>query len=1165
MRRMIFVLTLTLTLGLLASDRVNAQTGICDRTFLVRVAIINEIESAPACAAVTAQDLSGVRFLEFNNAGITSLKSGDFAGLTNLKRLWLYQNQLQTLPADVFAGLTSLEELRLNDNPLQTLPAGLFAGLSSLRYLRLSGLPLQTLPAGLFAGLSSLRYLDLRGGIESAHPFASQLQTLPAGLFAGLTSLRELNITSLPLQTLPADVFAGLTSLLRMGLSRDQIPLLTAGVFAGLTSLRHLSIYGTTTQDVFGDPISSGLPLQTLPAGLFAGLSSLRHLYLVTINLETLQSGDFTGLTSLENLHLRNNRLTTLPAGVFDGLTSLKWLDLSKNQLQTLPAGVFDGLTSLREVTLRGNPGGFNDISINRPPDPVGFLDSPPLRPPGDGSPYLWWGGDFDPPVIGGTRVIYGSACDANEVVIEVNGQPHTVTYGIERQDTQALCGDTDNGFEWRFVWNSLGDGEHVVALLVDGVRVGETLIRVTTAHEGTCQRSTWVRDQIDANINHNVSGRFRLACDEVIAQDLATVTALFAPDSGIELQSGDFAGLTSLKHLRLPDSQLQTLPAGVFAGLSSLETLYLQDNNLQTLPAGIFADLSSLEELRLERNQLQTLPAGAFAGLSNLVELELRQNQLQTLPAGVFAGLSSLETLYLHDNQLQTLPAGVFDGLPSLETLYLNDNQLQTLPAGVFAGLSSLEALGLYNNQLQTLPAGVFAGLSSLEALGLGNNQLQTLPAGVFAGLSSLGNLNLSSNPLQTISAQRYTGSSLVALLMGELGDGGDGGSPEPVGSLESPGANSLQSGVGVISGWVCEANEVVIELNGQAHTAAYGTERLDTAADCGDTDNGFELMFNWNLLDDGEHTVVVLVDGVELDRATVTVTTEDSPEPVGYLENPGANSFQSGVGVISGWVCEADEVVIELNGQAQPAAYGTERLDTAADCGDTDNGFGLLFNWNRLGYGGHTVVALVDGVELARATVTVTTLGEEFLQGVTGTCEVEDFPMEGETETLVWQQTKQNFVLAGGSRPSGENRAGVAGVGYLENPGANSFQSGIGVLSGWVCDAERVEIVLGDLAPMEAGYGTERLDTLDACGDTDNGFGLLFNWNRLGEGEHVVVAYVDDEELGRAMVRVTTLGEEFVRGAAGECVVEDFPMEGETVTLEWQESQQNFVIVEP
>ena len=281
-----------------------------------------------------------------------------------------------------------------------------------------------------------------------------------------------------------------------------------------------------------------------------------------------------------------------------------------------------------------------------------------------------------------------------------------------------------------------------------------------------------------------------------------------------------------------------------------------------------------------------------------------------------------------------------------------------------------------------------------------------------------------------------------------------------------------------------------------------------------------------------------------------------------VGYLENPGAPSFQSGIGVLSGWVCAADEVEIELNGAVQAAAYGTERVDTADICGDTDNGFGLLFNWNLLGDGEHEVVASVDGIELGRATVTVTTLGEEFVKDVAGTCTVPDFPMPGETVAVEWQESRQNFVITDGPAPTGTNRAGTAGVGYLENPGPNSFQSGVGVLSGWVCEADTVELAIGTAGRQVAGYGTERLDTQDICGDTNNGFGLLFNWNLLGDGEHTVVAYVDDVELGRATVRVTTLGTEFLRGAEGECVVADFPSSGETVTLAWQQNQQNFVV---
>ena len=287
------------------------------------------------------------------------------------------------------------------------------------------------------------------------------------------------------------------------------------------------------------------------------------------------------------------------------------------------------------------------------------------------------------------------------------------------------------------------------------------------------------------------------------------------------------------------------------------------------------------------------------------------------------------------------------------------------------------------------------------------------------------------------------------------------------------------------------------------------------------------------------------------------------------GYLENPGADSFQSGVGVLSGWVCDADMVEIELNGIPQEAAYGTERLDTLRACGDTDNGFGLLFNWNLLRDGEHEVVALVDGVELDRATVTVTTLGQEFLRGVTGTCEAADFPVMGERATLVWQQTSQNFVIAEGSPPAGATPGRTSSLtGFLENSGHNSFQSGVRVLSGWVCDADTVELAIGTAGRQVAAYGTERVDTAGVCGDTDNGFGLLFNWNLLGEGEHDVVAFVDGAELGRAVVRVTTVGEgaeeEFLRGAEGECVVEDFPRLGQSVLLEWQQNSQNFVITD-
>ena len=268
-----------------------------------------------------------------------------------------------------------------------------------------------------------------------------------------------------------------------------------------------------------------------------------------------------------------------------------------------------------------------------------------------------------------------------------------------------------------------------------------------------------------------------------------------------------------------------------------------------------------------------------------------------------------------------------------------------------------------------------------------------------------------------------------------------------------------------------------------------------------------------------------------------------------------------------------KADGTVVEL-----AAAYGTERADTAGVCGDTATGFGVLVNWNLLGDGDHAVVVLVDGVavgrstvdgiELGRAAVTVTTLGAEFVEGLHGSFLVADFPQTGEQVRVVWQEAQQNFVLAPAEGRAvvapGPGAGGPGGIdGVLENPRPASYQSGIGVISGWVCEAETVVIEIDGQA-IAAAAGTERGDTLDVCGDVDTGFGLLVNWAEFGAGAHEVVALVDGVELSRATVTVTMVDATtpYVRGLTKRVELAGFPTPDETVTLAWQEAQQNFVI---
>ena len=135
----------------------------------------------------------------------------------------------------------------------------------------------------------------------------------------------------------------------------------------------------------------------------------------------------------------------------------------------------------------------------------------------------------------------------------------------------------------------------------------------------------------------------------------------------------------------------------------------------------------------------------------------------------------------------------------------------------------------------------------------------------------------------------------------------------------------------------------------------------------------------------------------------------------PKGSLENPGNRSFKSGIGIISGWVCNATRVEVAIGNTRIPVVYGTSRGDTASVCGDTNNGFVTLVNWNLLGDGVHTMRLVVDGVAIGLSEFKVTTFGQEFLQGAAGAYSLFDFPRPGSTAVIEWEQSSQNFVVVG------------------------------------------------------------------------------------------------------------------------------------------------------
>ena len=141
-----------------------------------------------------------------------------------------------------------------------------------------------------------------------------------------------------------------------------------------------------------------------------------------------------------------------------------------------------------------------------------------------------------------------------------------------------------------------------------------------------------------------------------------------------------------------------------------------------------------------------------------------------------------------------------------------------------------------------------------------------------------------------------------------------------------------------------------------------------------------------------------------------------------------------------------------------------------------------------------------------------------------------------------------------------------GISHAATLEIPTPHTTVSGIGVISGWKCDAGELTVRFNGGDPLPLVYGSERKDVLDAgaCDHAEVGFVSIMNWGELGDGLHTAVVYDDDMEFDRSTFDVVTTGETFLRGAAGQCVVEDFPAPNENARFIWNQPTQHMELAE-
>ena len=340
--------SITVTINVTDVDEILINPPLSERTQQVQDAIVAAVPGVDAAANVTGAHLAAITSLFLIDKSITSLKVGDFNGLTNLTDLILGHNPLTTLPSGIFDELKKLEDLTVGSNALTSLPSGIFDELKKLEELTLSGNALTSLPSGIF---DELKKLDL------CYLGNNALTTLPSGIFDELKNLTVISVSYNALTTLPSGIFDELKKLEKISMDGNALTTLPSGVFDEHKNLEEIFLGGNA--------------LTTLPSGILDESKNLKLFYLGYNALTSLPSGIFDESKNLEIIALDSNALTSLPSGVFDELTNLTALNLGDNALTTVPSGIFDDLSSLTTLYLDRNkigltalPSGiFDDLS----------------------------------------------------------------------------------------------------------------------------------------------------------------------------------------------------------------------------------------------------------------------------------------------------------------------------------------------------------------------------------------------------------------------------------------------------------------------------------------------------------------------------------------------------------------------------------------------------------------------------------------------------------------------------------------------------------------------------------------------------------------------------------------------------------------------------------
>ena len=533
-----------------------------------------------------------------------------------------------------------------------------------------------------------------------------------------------------------------------------------------------------------------------------------------------------------------------------------------------------------------------------------------------------------------------------------------------------------------------------------------------------------------------------------------------------------DLSGLTNLHYLDLGHNTFDAgaVPSWV-SNMTSLRGLHLTNTN-RTGPIPDLSVLTNLHYLDLGHN---TFDAGAVPSWVSNTSLEalILTNTNRTGPIPDLSGLNLYYLDLSHNNfEAGPIPSWV-SSLTSLEILILT-NTNRTGPIPDLSGLN-LWDLDLSFNELTGRLPSTLGDLTDLYYLDLSHNNLSgPIP-------STLGNLT-KLKKLYIFSGNDLSGSLPPGLPSGLETD--LSGRPGDIQSLfESPADGTVVSGIDVIRGWSFAEEvgvgirQVELYLDGQ-RTAVIPccSTRDDVAGDYPSfpvahaSQSGWGMTWNWGTLEAGAHTIRVVATstvGGRWDSGTRTIT----------VVKPGGIAYASEFSLA--------EANARLAG-SQLVLDGVVMRDSQTQA---EQEVALRYAWQTGAQGLRLVTS--QPMTTARGLF----VGVERLLA----------------QAFRWGQR----VFSPTSVTANE---GITA--FYEAPGNRARVAGIGLIRGWAFPNDptdaiaSVTVQIGDTLREDAPCCSTRPDVAGEYPEAaDSGWGLVFNYGNLLEGEHNITVHIETE----------------------------------------------------